>query len=415
MDFFLKIKKYFSGFNIDFCFSKFKDGYIFWISALVVLLLFFYAVTQVDYYGGPKEFIIGKTGLFGELPAPNEPTLVPTQVPTPVHLKTPDSVKAIYMTSWVSGTKDWRASLVQMIEETELNAVVIDVKDYTGKIFFKTDDPVIYKINPVEVRAHDLKDFITHLHRKNIYTIARISVFQDPHLAKVRPDLAVKRTDGAVWKDRKGLSWVDPASPEVWDYTVRIAKETEKMGFDELNFDYIRFPSDGNMSIIKYTFYDGKISRAEALKNFFAYLKKELSSANVPLSADLFGMTTWNTDDLNIGQVLENAAPYFDYIAPMVYPSHYPATFQGFKNPAEHPYEIVNTAMIRASERLTAASSTPLKLRPWLQDFDMGAEYDAPMVKKQMQAVYDAGLTSWMLWDPSNKYTRAALSAVPTR
>lgn len=327
----------------------------------------------------------------------------------PIHLKTPESVKAIYMTSWVAGTKNWREDLVKMIDETELNAVVVDVKDYTGRISFKVSDPVLQKIGAEEERIPDVREFINELHRKNIYAIARISVFQDPYLVKQRPDLAVKRKSGEVWKDRKGIPWLDPAGKETWEYVVRIGKEAERVGFDELNFDYIRFPSDGNMTDISYDFWDEVTPRRVVLRNFFAYLRQELGGLNVALSADLFGLTTWNYDDLNIGQVLEDAALYFDFIAPMVYPSHYPPTFQGYANPADHPYEIINSALKRASERLVAATSSPNKLRPWLQDFDMGATYTAEMIRKEKQAVYDAGLNSWMLWDSSNKYTRGAL------
>ncbi|MEK7567070.1 MAG: putative glycoside hydrolase, partial [Patescibacteria group bacterium] len=151
-----------------------------------------------------------------------------------------------------------------------------------------------------------------------------------------------------------------------------------------------------------------KTPRAEVIKEFFSYLRRELGGLGVPLSADLFGMTTTNADDLNIGQILEYAAPYFDYIAPMVYPSHYPSGFINLKNPAAHPYEVVHYSMKAAVEKLLKASSTPSKLRPWLQDFDLGADYNAEMVRKQMQAVYNAGLTSWMMWDAGNKYTRDA-------
>ena len=331
------------------------------------------------------------------------------QPDAPKHIQTPKPVKAIYMTSWVAGTPGWRSQLVKLVEETELNAIVIDVKDYTGRISFSVSDPVLQEIGSVEERIPDIKDFINQLHQKNIYAIARISVFQDPYLTKKRPDLAVKRGDGGVWKDRKGITWVDPASKEVWDYTIRIAKEAEKVGFDELNFDYVRFPSDGNMRDIKYDFWDEKTPPAEIMRDFFTYLRTGLNPIQVPLSVDLFGMTTTNTDDLNIGQILEYAEPYFDFISPMVYPSHYPPTFNGFKNPAEHPYEIIFQAMTRASERLIAATSTPDKLRPWLQDFDLGADYTPEMIRKEKQAVYDAGLTSWMLWNAANKYTKGAL------
>lgn len=315
----------------------------------------------------------------------------------PFHVKTPDPVRGIYMSSWVASTHDWRNELVDLVDSTELNSIVIDVKDYTGVISF-------------EKRVPDMKEFLDYLHSKNIYVIARIAVFQDQYLTKERPDLAVKRGDGVTaWKDRKGIRWLDPCSKEVWDYIVRIGEETERVGFDELNFDYIRFPSDGNMKDISYNFCDKDISKSDALENFFKYLSENLNGSNIPLSADLFGMVTTNTDDLNIGQVLEKAAPHFAYICPMVYPSHYPPTYDGYKNPADHPYEIIKLAMDTASQRLITATSTPSKLRPWLQDFDLGADYTAEMIRKEKQAVYDAGLKSWLMWDPANKYTRQAL------
>ncbi len=334
------------------------------------------------------------------VPAPKKP---------PVHIPTPKPVKGIYMTSWVAGTKDWRERMVKLIEETELNSIVIDVKDYSGHISFEVSDPVLQEIGAAEKRIPDVVEFVNYLHQKNIYVIARISVFQDVYLVKKRPDLAVKRKDGAVWKDYKGIAWLNISSKEVWDYTIRVAKEAESVGFDEMNFDYIRYPSDGDMKNIILPYAPGTNTKAESLKAFFAYLSAELSTLKIPISADLFGMTTWNYDDLNIGQVLENTAPYFDYICPMVYPSHYPKTFQGFANPANHPYEIIYSGMKRASDRLIAATSSPSKLRPWLQDFDLGATYTAEMIRKEKQAVYDAGLDSWMLWDAANTYTRGAL------
>ncbi len=328
---------------------------------------------------------------------------------TPFHLKTPEPVRAIYMTSWVAGTTNWRSELVKLIEDTELNAVVVDVKDYTGRISFEVTDQTLKDIGSSEKRIPDIREFINELHGKNIYAIARISVFQDAFLVKKRLDLAVKKKDGGIWRDYKGIAWLNPASREVWDYTIKIAKEAEAVGFDELNFDYIRYPSDGNMKDIVLPLADGATNKAESMRFFFAYLQKELKPLKIPLSADLFGLTTWNYDDLNIGQIMEYVEPYFNYICPMVYPSHYPKTFQGYANPANHPYEIIFSAMTKASERLLKATSTPSKLRPWLQDFDLGADYTAEMIRKEKQAVYDAGLTSWMLWNAANKYTRGAL------
>jgi len=326
---------------------------------------------------------------------------MPTQKEIVSHLSTPEPLYAIYMTGWVAGNKTFRNSLVELIDDTELNAVIIDIKDYTGELL-------------AEERAPDIKDFVKSLHDKGIYVIGRVSAFQDLKLTKERPDLAVRRSsDGEVWKDKKGISWLDPGSSEVWEYLVEIGETYYELGFDELNFDYIRFPSDGNMQDIAYIFFDEKVqTKPDQMREFYEYIYERLASttkAHPVLSADLFGMTTTNTDDLNIGQLLENAIPYFDYIMPMVYPSHYPPNFSGYANPADVPYEIIKFSMDRAVSRLEAASSSSLKLRPWLQDFNLGATYDAEMVRNEMQAVYDSGLTSWALWSPSNRYTRQAI------
>lgn len=337
--------------------------------------------------------------------------LVPSAPPKPKHLPTPEPVKGIYMSSWVAGTQDFRNSLIKLIDETELNSVVIDIKDYTGKISFEATDPELAKFGSGEKRIADIHELINLLHEKNIYVIGRIAVFQDPFLTAQKPELAVKRADGTtVWTDHKGAKWLDPASREAWDYIVLIARESERLGFDELNFDYIRFPSDGNMKDISYPFFDKtKLTKSASMNEFFVYLREKLGDLKIPLSADFFGMTTTNADDLNIGQLLENGLANFDYIAPMVYPSHYPPTFLGYKNPAAYPYEVVKYAMDEGVKRAVAMGQDKSKLRPWLQDFDLGAPYTAEMIKKQMQATYDAGLTSWLLWSPSNKYTRGAL------
>lgn len=329
------------------------------------------------------------------------------------HIQAPNPIKAIYMTSWVAGRKDLRSNLVKLIDDTELNSVVIDVKDYSGRISFEVDNEDLKKIGSAEKRIPDIKEFIAGLHNKNIYVIGRISSFQDAFMVKARPDLAVRReSDNGVWQDHKGISWIDPGAKEYWNYLVKIGKESYHDGFDELNFDYIRFPSDGNMKDIKYPF-TGTTTKAVMIKNFFEFIHDQLTPTGANLSADLFGMTTTNADDLNIGQVLENALPYFDYIDPMVYPSHYSPGFLNYKNPADFPYEVVKYSLDKAVERTLTASTTPYKIRPWLQDFDLGATYTAEMVRKQIQATYDAGLNSWMLWDAANTYTPGAVLENP--
>lgn len=332
------------------------------------------------------------------------------------HVETPKAVKAIYMTSWVAGTPSFREKLVKIADETEINSIIIDIKDYTGRISFEVEDEMLQEVGSVENRIPDIRKFIKRLHNKGIYVMGRISVFQDPYYVSKYPEFAVRReSDGGIWEDYKGISWLDAGAKEVWDYTVAIAKESYEAGFDELNFDYIRFPSDGDMNDIKYPFSEEKVladpdyGKAKVVQSFFKYLNKELEDTDAVLSADLFGMVTTNPDDLNIGQVLEYAEPYFDYIAPMTYPSHYPKGFNGYPNPNKEVYGVIKYSMDEAVRRMNEASSTPSKIRPWLQDFDYGGNYDIAEVRAQIQAVYDSGLTSWMLWDPANKYTVDAL------
>ncbi|MEK7551795.1 MAG: putative glycoside hydrolase [Patescibacteria group bacterium] len=421
-------------------FLKFKHFFLFIL--VVIVLLGAYLV-------GPKFFVIVYQN--NNTLSDGLKDLVEAEVikPKTIHLPTPKPLKGIYMTSCVAGTPSMRDGLVTLIEETEINAVVIDVKDYSGTMSFKPANPELNHMwENSRCGALDMKEFIETLHQKGIYTIARVTVFQDPHLTNQRPDLAVKKkSDGSTWKDFKGLSFTDPGSKEVWDYNISIAKESYDIGFDEINFDYIRFPSDGPMTDINFSWSMNR-PKAEVLEDFFAYLHENLKDTGVKLSADLFGMTTTNVDDLNIGQVWERALPHFDYLAPMVYPSHYPKDFNGWPNPNTVPYELIKFVMSSAVERTVASTSvvktnnsealfntvvvpatsgTPTtttqvftglyskpvfskdKVRPWLQDFNYGGVYDAAAVRAQIQGAYDAGLDSFMLWSPSNRYTKAAL------
>ncbi len=344
--------------------------------------------------------------------------------PVVAHLETPEPLKSVYMSQCYASMPSLRTKLVRLIEETELNAVVIDIKDYTGTVSFETGNSTIDSIGGTGCKVSDMKEFVEELHSKGIYVIGRVTVFQDPQYTKLHPELAVKKkSDGSVWRDRKGLAFVDVGARPFWDYIVAIATSSHAIGFDEINFDYIRFPSDGNMSDIAFTHSEG-LPKREALRKFFEYLDAKMSEAGIPTSADVFGMVTTNTDDLNIGQVLEIALVNFDYVAPMVYPSHYPPMFNGWKDPNKVPYEIIKFSMDTAVSRLNLlraeiASSTPnskllerikpTQLRTWIQDFDYPVAYTPDMVRAQIQATYDSGLTSWMLWDPANTYTPSAL------
>jgi hypothetical protein len=339
----------------------------------------------------------------------NISTTVKEPVFVPSYVETPTEVKGIYMTSWIAGTPRLRDALVKIIDETEINTVVIDIKDYSGRVVYEVKDPKLIEIGSQEIRVSDMRDFIESLHKKGIYVIGRLAVFQDAYFVKKRPDLAVKNKKGdLVWKDRKGISWIDAGSTEYWDYILHIAKESRNVGFDEINFDYIRFPSDGDMQDISYPF-SSTTPKSIVLKNFFEYLHDNLKDSGLKISADLFGMVTTAQNDMGIGQILENALPNFDYIDPMVYPSHYPPTFEGFATPEAHPYEIVHYAMESAVNRAIEASTSPDKLRPWLQDFGLQMDYGPEEVKAQIKATNDVGLKSWILWSASNKYTTGAL------
>jgi len=329
----------------------------------------------------------------------------------PEHIITPDTVKAVYLTSWAAGHRKFREHLFDLVENTEINSVVIDVKDYTGRISFTVDDSYLKEFGAVENRIPDIKEFIQALHAKDVYVIGRISAFQDSFLVKNHPEWAVKTQNGDIWQDYKGVKWLDAGATPVWDYLVAIGKEAYAQGFDEINFDYIRFPSDGNMRDISYDWKAGR-SRDEIMRSFFEYINLHFASTSIVTSADLFGLTTTSADDLGIGQVLEHALVNFDYVAPMVYPSHYSSGFYGISKPAQYPYEVVKNSMVRAVERAVMSTTSPSKLRPWLQDFDLGADYTPTMVRAQIQATYDSGLNSWMLWNAGSIYTKEALEPI---
>lgn len=379
---------------------------------------------------------------------PEPPKEVPNQKPL---ANPPEVIKAVYATSWSASSASKMAYLIDLIKKTELNAIVIDIKDYAGIVSYDIEVPEVKKYGAVEVRIPKINELIKKLHDENIYVIGRLTVFQDPKLAKARPNLAIKNSaTGEIWKDNKGIAWIDASAMEAWDYNIAIAKNAVEHGFDEINFDYVRFPSDGKLSLMQYPFTDLKTTyKSTAIKTFFQYVRA--NTQGMKISADLFGLTTVNLDDLGIGQVIEYAYENFDFVAPMIYPSHYASGFMNLKNPAEHPYAVIERSMQKAYERLMIlkAKNPTLhvaELRPWLQDFDLGATYDAEKVIAQIKATEESfckayavvtpgtvvtnadGTTKtvpaacdksklndfyngWMLWDPRNNYTPGALKA----
>jgi len=363
----------------------------------------------------PAETLIEKPALAADTNTENQKPI----------FQPPAMVKAIYMTSWSATKPDYIDYLINIAKNTEINSVVVDIKDWSGYVAYNTAVPEVEKYGAESIRIKDIGGLIQKLHDNGIYVIARITIFQDPVLAEARPDLAVRSqsklfffplsflSPASLWLDRLGLAWIDPAAKEAWDYNVAIAKDALKQGFDELNFDYIRFPSDGDLKDMIFPLWDRETPRHLIIKEFFKYLRQQLPDAK--LSVDLFGLSASSADDLGVGQVIEDAFEYFDYICPMMYPSHYADGFLGFENPAEYPYQVVYYSTKRASQKLAAfkqSQKSSAQIRPWLQDFNLRTIYDAPMVRSEIQAVFDAtadNFNGFMLWSSSNFYTEEAL------
>ncbi|MFH1761244.1 MAG: putative glycoside hydrolase [bacterium] len=377
------------------------------------------------------------------LPLPLPPPPPPQKLSNP-----PEIIKAVYVTGWSAGARKYLNYLSNLFEATEINAVVVEIKGSNGLVSYASGTEEVKKYRLNNNAISDINALVRFFHDKNIYVIGRIAVFEDPVYSKARPELAVYNktktedlSQPVLWRDNNGLSWLDPASKEAWDYNISLAKDAFYHGFDEINFDYIRFPTDGNIKNMRFPVWDEKTPMATVIKEFFQYVRSSLSGEKI--SADLFGLTTVNTDDMGIGQIIENAFETFDYISPMVYPSHYAKNFIGFYNPAEHPYEVIKYSMdsalarkniyIKQQEALALKNSEafgspaaesqqilnpipvmePLaKFRPWLQDFDMGADYTADMVKKEIKATENSlgnEYAGYMLWNPSNIYTQGAV------
>jgi len=328
--------------------------------------------------------------------------------PNPIALA-PMMPKALYLSFYGIGSTKLREAALGLVDKTELNAVVIDVKGDRGMIAFKTSLALADQAHSNQLTTmRDAKALLDQLHHDNIYAIARIVVFKDDPLATARPDLAVKRAGGAIFRDRERLAWTDPFNAEVWDYNISIAVEAAGLGFDEIQFDYVRFPDAPGLKLSKPT--DMK-SRLGAISGFLAEARRRLTPYNVFLAADIFGYVAWNLDDTHIGQRLEELAPIVDYISPMLYPSCFQFGIPGYRNPVAHPYEIVFLSLQNARER----GIPSIRFRPWLQAFRDYAfdhrEFTGTQIREQISAAEKFGSDGWMLWNPRNQYTAAGLNA----
>lgn len=337
-----------------------------------------------------------------EIPLREDQLIVEKKLQKPQSIKT----KGIYLTMYTVSNPARLQHFIDLAKATDLNTFVIDMKDYSGRIPYNSQVAKEWKTNHEQVLIPNVQEMIDKIHQEGIYVIARVTVFQDPVLANRRPDLAVKNSQTKKpWQDYKGLTWLDPGAKEVWEYHTNLLKEIIAYGFDEVNLDYIRFPSDGAIALMQFTHLPETFEKRNVLKDFIIFVSEELKDDPAYLSVDLFGFVTTKNDDLQVGQVLEDFAPYVDYISPMVYPSHYPSGYMGYTNPALYPFEIINEAMKVASQRLEALENNRAQLRPWLQDFDIGANYTKGRIQREIDAVEVYPNAGWLMWNARNVFT----------
>jgi len=338
-------------------------------------------------------------------------TVAPTRDAVDVVLQ-PKVIKAAYLTYYGFGDRQIRTRVLDLVARTELNAVVIDVKGDRGWILYRTEVPEALAAGAQGPMI--LKDFdamLADLKSRGIYTIARIVTFKDNVLANSRRELAIIDTrTGKPWIDRENLAWVDPFRTEVWDYNLAIAREAIGKGFDEVQFDYVRFPTDGKLGAARYSRANTKENRLPAIAGFLGRARTELGAMGAFVAADVFGYTAFNENDTDIGQRIEELAPSLDYICPMVYPSGYHVGIPGYRNPVANPYQVVHESVRLIRKR---ATGLPVQVRPWLQDFkDYAFDrriFGVPEIRAQIKGADEAGGLGWMLWNPKNDYTAAAL------
>jgi hypothetical protein len=324
------------------------------------------------------------------------------KTPLKIYLQ-PFTPKALYLTFYGIGDRSLRESALKLINETELNSLVIDVKGDRGMITYKSSIPFASEIGAQKLTIiKDIRSLLQSFRERGIYTIARIVVFKDNTLGLARPDLTVRTQDGRVWHDREDLIWVDPSRKEVWDYNINIAVEAAQMGFDEIQFDYVRFPDKKGL---KFAVANTEENRVKYISGFLMEAKKRLMPYNVFVAADIFGYVSWNLNDTLIGQKLENLFPCVDYISFMLYPSGFQFGIPGYRNPVAYPYQIVSLSLKRAQER---TKISPVRFRPWLQafrDYAFDRRYfNGIEIRNQIKAAEEFGSNGWMLWNPRNIY-----------
>ncbi len=330
------------------------------------------------------------------------------------HVPTPDTLRGLYVNRWAAlGNKLDR--LIDVARKTEINALVIDVKDDRGFVLYRSSVPLAKEIGADTADGHwmsrsKLRAILDTMTTNGIYPIARIVVAKDPLLAEKKLDLAIKRkSDLKPWLDKNGRPWLDPHQRAVWQYAVDLAREAYDVGFSEVQFDYVRFPDEKRLiTETVYPLANGR-TRAQVIRDQLGFVRTALKPKGMRVTADVFGLTATDTTDMGIGQRWEMFVDQVDVVLPMIYPSHFARGTYKLRNPNARPYETISHALKDAIARSDSVPNAALII-PWYQDFTLGApRYEAAQIRAQKKAGYDNGFQSWILWNPKSNYTLAAL------
>lgn len=330
-----------------------------------------------------------------------------------VDTRTPTNVKGIYVTSdAVNNRLDY---ILELIDETELNTIVIDIKDDDGRITYQMSGELIDTFGTARSFIPNIDNFVKTMKEHGVYLIARVVTFKDPLLVKNVPELGLHLSDGSIYKDYKGIGWLNPTEQQVLNYYVEIAQNIADTGFDEINFDYVRFPTEGKVSEL--VFGDGETTKIEAISYAVKYLCEKIKPMGIYVSADLFGTVIKSAvDQKSVGQDYQELALYLDYICPMIYPSHYSDGYYGIDHPDTEPYKMIYLALMDSNKVLSGIPEYRNRavVRPWLQDFTASylkyyIKYGPDEVREEIEAAYDSGHSQWLLWNAAVNYTSGAL------
>ncbi len=337
--------------------------------------------------------------------------LSPSEMVIPVQQAEAPKVKGIYVTAYSAGGARLN-TLIDLVDSTDLNSMVIDIKDDAGYITYKTDNPELQKLGKPQPFIGDIDGLMARLEKHEIYPIARIVVFKDTILAKKNPELSFRNSDGTLWSNGNGDSFVNPYNKDVWDYNIEVAKEAAKHGFKEIQFDYVRFPEgfEKRADSLKYT--KNELSRIDTVAAFVEYAREQLEPLGIKVSVDIFGYAASVPAAEGIGQDFVKISNQVDIICPMIYPSHYTTGWFNAKDPDKAPYQTIKGAIVDTQKKLDPLGEEQPIIRPWIQDFTASwlgkghyTKYGKHEVEEQIRALSEMKIDEYLLWNASNRYT----------